>query len=363
MAKTVKPSAKTEVAPEKKSAYAVAGVDIDAKMAGIKSIKEMVAETTTPGVVGGIGAFGGLFKSPGSDSLLVASSDGVGTKLKVACLAKRHNTVGEDLVNHCVNDILVQGAEPLFFMDYIGASHFDGAVFKDVVEGLCRGCKNNDCALLGGETAELPGVYPFGEYDLVGTIVGKVAKKNIITGEKIKKGDVIIGLASGGLQTNGYSLARKVIFDVCGLTVSDTLPGTKTSIADALLAVHRSFLKPVKAVLAKMPINGMAHITGGGFVDNIPRVLPANLNAVINRMTWTPPHIFTFIEKMGKIDHDEMYKVFNMGIGFVIIVAKENSAQAMEILKKHRMAPVEIGKITAGSKKVVYKDAPVKGAK
>ena len=342
--------------PEKKSAYAIAGVDIDSKMDGIKAIKKLVASTATKGSVGGIGNFGGLFKSPGADTLLVGSTDGVGTKLKVACIARKHGTVGEDLVNHCVNDILVQGAEPLFFLDYVGASQFNGQVFQDIVSGLVRGCKQNGCALLGGETAELPGVYPQGEYDLVGTIVGVVKKSKVITGEKIKPDDVIIGLASGGLQTNGYTLARRVLFDVCGLTVNDLLPGTRTKIGDALLATHRSFLKPVKAVLAKMPINGMAHITGGGFVDNIPRVLPTNCRAVINRLTWKVPAIFNFIEKAGKIEREEMYRVFNMGIGFVLIVDKNKAQKAYDILKAAKAQPTVIGGIVKGAKGVSFRD-------
>lgn len=358
---TAKSSVKVaQAAPEKKSSYAIAGVDIDSKMEGIKTIKKMVATTKTKGSIGGIGNFGGLFQSPGADSLLVGSADGVGTKLKVACIAKKHNTVGEDLVNHCVNDILVQGAEPLFFMDYVGASQFNGPVFTEIVEGLVRGCKQNGCALLGGETAELPGVYPQGEYDLVGTIVGVVKKNKIITGEKIKPGDVIIGLASGGLQTNGYSLARRVIFDICGLTVNDYLPGTRTRIGDALLATHRSFLKPVKAVMEKMAINGMAHITGGGFVDNIPRVLPARCRAVINRLSWKVPQIFQFIEKTGKVDHEEMYRVFNMGIGFVLIVDKAKAQKAFDILKAAKAQPSVIGYIEKASEKgVVYRDEEV----
>jgi phosphoribosylformylglycinamidine cyclo-ligase len=323
----------------------------------------MCASTATVGSIGGIGNFGGLFASPGKDMLLVGSTDGVGTKLKVACLAKRHTTVGEDLVNHCVNDILVQGAEPLFFLDYIGSSHFDGAVFSDVVSGLCRACRSNGCALLGGETAELPGIYPQGEYDLVGTIVGAVHKRKVITGASIRSGDVIIGLASGGLQTNGFTLARKILFDQCGLTINDFIPGTKTRIEDALLAVHRSFLKPVKAVMEKVKINGMAHITGGGFVDNIPRVLPINCNAVIDRNAWKVPPIFTFMEKMGHVEHDEMYRVFNMGVGFVIIVGKNDAEKAIEILKKARTTAMVIGKIERGSKKVVYRDSKPKAAK
>jgi phosphoribosylformylglycinamidine cyclo-ligase len=338
------------------SAYAQAGVDIDSKMSGIEIIKKMVATTTTKGVVGGIGSFGGLFHSPGKDFLLVASTDGVGTKLKVAALAKRHDTVGQDIVNHCVNDILVQGATPLFFMDYIGASRFDTAIFTEVISGLCKACKENGCALLGGETAEMPGLYPLGEYDLVGTIVGQVDKKKVITGKSVKPGDVIIGLPSGGLQTNGFSLARKVIFDQCGLTTQDLIPGTRYTVTESLLSVHRSFLKPVTALLAKVPVHGMAHITGGGFVDNIPRVLPENCNAIIDRNSWKAPTLFTFIERQGKVDHDEMYRVFNMGIGYVIIVRKSDAAAAMGLLTKLHQAPTVIGAIEKGNKKVIYRD-------
>ena len=347
---------KQPVHTHKVSAYAQAGVDIDSKMSGIEIIKKMVATTTTKGVVGGIGSFGGLFHSPGKDFLLVASADGVGTKLKVAAVAKRHDTVGQDIVNHCVNDILVQGATPLFFLDYIGASRFETAIFTDVIAGICKACKENGCALLGGETAEMPGLYPLGEYDLVGTIIGMVEKKKLITGKDIKAGDVIIGLPSGGLQTNGFSLARKVIFDQCGLTPQDLIPGTRSTVTDALLAVHRSFLKPVTALMEKMPIRGMAHITGGGFVDNIPRVLPENCNAVINRNSWKVPTLFTFIERQGKVDHDEMYRVFNMGIGYVIVVREKDATAAMNLLKGLRQAPVIIGAIEKGQKKVIYRD-------
>ncbi len=341
---------------QKVSAYAQAGVDIDSKMSGIEIIKKMVATTTTKGVVGGIGSFGGLFHAPGKECLLVASTDGVGTKLKVAALAKKHDTVGQDIVNHCVNDILVQGAKPLFFLDYIGTARFDTAVFTDVIAGLCKACKENGCALLGGETAEMPGLYPLGEYDLVGTIIGVVEKKKLITGAGIRAGDVIIGLPSGGLQTNGFSLARKVIFDQCGLTPQDFIPGTRMTVTDTLLSVHRSFLKPVTALMAKVPVRGMAHITGGGFVDNIPRVLPETCNAVINRASWQPPTVFTFIERQGKVEHDEMYRVFNMGIGFVIIVRRKDATAALNVLKSQHLAPVVIGVIEKGHKKAIYRD-------
>ena len=333
---------------EKPSAYAAAGVNIDSKMNALKAIKTMVASTKTVNVAGGIGSFGGLCRLPQGmrDPLIVASTDGVGTKLKVACMMKKHDTVGQDIVNHCVNDILVQGAKPLFFMDYVGTSKVDSSVFQQIVSGLCKACKENNMALLGGETAELPGLYPVGEYDLTGTIVGTVPKQSVITGQSIRAGDVIIGLPSDGLQTNGYSLARRVIFDMCGMTVSDKLPGTEMTIGAALLTVHKSYLKPVARLLDnKIKINGMAHITGGGFPDNIPRVLPKAVAAEIDRSTWDPPTIFKFIERQGKVDHDEMYRVFNMGIGFVLIVPKTSLLRMKTVFKNVRQPWYQIGVI------------------
>jgi phosphoribosylformylglycinamidine cyclo-ligase len=340
---------------ERKSAYAQAGVNIDVKMNAVGSIKQMVAATKTQNVIGGIGAFGGLHKVPaGSDQILVASTDGVGTKLKVAAMMNRHDTVGQDIVNHCVNDILVQGAKPLFFMDYVGTAKVDPAIFKSVVSGLCKACKENKMALLGGETAEMPGLYPAGEYDLVGTIVGSVSKKNLITGQSIRAGDVIIGFPSGGLQTNGFSLARRVIFDLCQYSWQDKLPGTNQTFGDALLAVHKSFLKPVMALMAKIKINGMAHITGGGFPDNIPRVLPKTVNAEIDRASWEVPTIFKFIQNQGKVDRDEMYRVFNMGIGFVVIIAKRDLARAQGILRANHQPYSVIGVCRKGGGIVTY---------
>lgn len=343
---------------EIKSAYAQAGVNIDNKMTALKSIKSMVAGTKTQLVLGGIGAFGGLHKVPaGRDQILVASTDGVGTKLKVAAMMNRHDTVGQDIVNHCVNDILVQGAKPLFFMDYVGAAKFDAKQFTQVVSGLCKACKENKLALLGGETAEMPGLYPQGEYDLVGTIVGTVARKDLITGKSIRAGDVILGFPSGGLQTNGFSLARRVIFDIGGHSWQDKLPGTDQTFGDALLAVHKSFLKPVaKLMERKVKITGMAHITGGGFPDNIPRVLPKAVNAEIDRASWEVPTIFKFIERQGKVDHDEMYRVFNMGIGFVVIIPKNQLEKATNILKAQHQHYNIIGVIRKGSGIVTYKN-------
>ena len=343
---------------ETKSAYAQAGVNIDVKMNAVGSIKQLVATTKTANVLGGIGAFGGLHKVPaGRNQILVASTDGVGTKLKVASLMNRHDTVGQDIVNHCVNDILVQGAKPLFFMDYVGTSKVDPVQFKQIVSGLCKACKENHMALLGGETAEMPGLYPAGEYDLVGTIVGSVSRNGLITGKSIRAGDVIIGFPSGGLQTNGFSLARKVIFDLCQCSWKDKLPGTDQTFGDALLAVHRSFLKPVAKLLErKVRITGMAHITGGGFQDNIPRVLPKAVNAEIDRASWTVPTIFKFIERQGKVDRDEMYRVFNMGIGYVVILPKNQLVKATNILRAQHQPYNIIGVIRKGRGIVTYKN-------
>jgi len=342
---------------EKKSAYAQAGVNIDVKMNAVGSIKQMVAATKTQNVLGGIGSFGGLHKVPaGKDRILVASTDGVGTKLKVAAMMNKHDTVGQDIVNHCVNDILVQGATPLFFMDYVGTAKVDPQVFKSVVSGLCKACKENKMALLGGETAEMPGLYPAGEYDLVGTIVGSVQRSKLVTGKSIRAGDVIIGFPSGGLQTNGFSLARRVIFDLCQYSWKDKLPGTNQTFGDVLLAVHKSFLKPVMALMAHVKINGMAHITGGGFQDNLPRVMPAAVNAEIDRASWEVPTIFNFIERQGKVDHDEMYRVFNMGIGFVVIIAKRDLKKATNILRAAHQPYRVIGVMRKGSGIVTYKN-------
>ena len=281
----------------------------------------------------------------------------MGTKLKIACMMNKHDTVGQDIVNHCVNDILVQGAKPLFFMDYVGAAKFDARQFNQIVSGLCKACKENKMALLGGETAEMPGLYPLGEYDLVGTIVGHVSKADLITGKSIRAGDVIIGLHSGGLQTNGFSLARRVIFDLCGYSWQDKVPGTNRTFGEALLAVHRSFLKPVSKIMdRKIKIHGMAHITGGGFPDNIPRVLPKVCNAEIDRDAWEVPTIFKFIQNQGKVDRDEMYRVFNMGIGYVIIIAKKDVATVEAILKKQKQPYSVIGTIRKGKGIVTYKN-------
>ena len=338
---------------KKKSAYAQAGVDIDEMMSSLAAVKRMVKSTTTRGVMSDIGSFGGLYASPGKDTVLVASTDGVGTKLKVAVMANRHDTVGQDLVNHCVNDILVQGARPLFFLDYLGTARLAGPVFKDVVKGLCKACRENGCALLGGETAEMPGLYPQGEYDLVGTVVGVVERKAIVTGAQVRPGDVLIGLGCTGLQTNGYSLARKVIFDEAGLKLDDRFPGTRRTVSSALLDVHRSALGPVSAVMERVRIRGMAHITGGGLVGNVPRVLPQDCDAVLRKSAWPVPKVFSFLQSRGPVEEDEMYRVFNMGIGYVLIVAEDFARSMSETLTRHGEQVYQIGRIAAGSGKVV----------
>lgn len=336
--------------PKKKSAYAAAGVDIDEMDRGLAKIKADVKSTRTPGVLSDIGRFGGLFRSPGKDVILVASTDGVGTKLKIANMAGIHDTVGQDLVNHCVNDILTQGATPLFFLDYLGTAKLDASVFAKVISGFCKACRENDCALLGGETAEMPGLYPVGEYDLCGTIVGQVARKDLVLGDKIKPGDVLIGLPSTGLQTNGYSLARKILFEDAGLTLKDMVPGTRTTFQKALLAVHASFLKPVLTVRkAGVKIRGMAHITGGGLVDNVPRMLPKTVDALFDAQTWKVPPIFRFFQEAGKVDPEEMYRVFNMGIGYVLCVTRKDAAATLNALETAGAHPLPIGQIVEGT--------------
>lgn len=331
-----------------KSAYAASGVDIDHKMAALRAVKKLVRSTKVPGLLGEIGSFGGLFSAPGKDQVLVASTDGVGTKLKVAVLAGRHDTVGQDIVNHCVNDILVHGAAPLFFLDYFGTARFEGPIFQAVVRGLCKACRANGCALIGGETAEMPGLYPQGEYDLVGTIIGVVPRRAIITGKTVRSGDVLIGLPSSGLHTNGFSLVRKIVFEQEKLKISDILPGTGRRVGEILLAVHASYLRPVQRLMGWVTIRGMAHITGGGFYDNVPRILPKSVDAVFDRAAWTVPPLFRFIQERGGVARDEMYRVFNMGIGMVIIVRSADQAKAMAILEAAGASPRLIGRIEKG---------------
>lgn len=334
------------------SRYKESGVDIDAANRANRRIGELVKGTWRDEVLSEIGNFGGLFAVPSvyERPVLVSSVDGVGTKLRVAFMAGRHDTVGEDLVNHCVNDILVQGAEPLFFLDYFACGVLDPDVVTAVVAGLARGCEQNGCALIGGETAEMPGFYKEGEYDLAGCIVGTVERSAIIDGKRIEPGNEVWAFPSSGLHTNGYSLARRVIFEEAGLDVNDELPGTGATVAEALLAVHRSYLSEFKVLRDALEIRGLAHITGGGLLENIPRILPAGCAVTIDAESWTVPPLFTFLEERGRIARREMYRVFNMGIGMVFIVpAGEAGAMPAEGL---RWKPFRIGAVTAGDREV-----------
>ena len=330
------------------SAYAKTGVNIDAMMSALSKAKRTIRSTSTPDVISDVGSFGGLHKAPGRDQCLVTSIDGVGTKLKVAVMAGVHDSIGQDLVNHCVNDILVQGARPLFFLDYIGTGALDPQVFADILAGVAKACRKNGCALIGGETAEMPGLYPTSEYDLVGAIVGTVSRKKLITGDSIRQGDKLISLASNGLHTNGYTLARNILFKRARLNVSDPFPGLKRSVAQVLLAVHKSYLKPVMSVLDKAPVQGIAHITGGGVLDNLPRIIPTGLHAVINRSTWKIPHVFHYLQKRGRIQDEEMFRVFNMGLGMVLVVRPNHVDTVLQLLCESGERPKLIGGIKAG---------------
>ena len=307
--------------------YAAAGVDIDAAHRAMKGVAALVRSTSTPDTLSELGSFGGLYRVPrdARQPVLVASTDGVGTKLKVAFTTGRHGTVGEDLVNHCVNDILVQGARPLFFLDYVGVGKLEPGVVEALVEGVARGCRANGCALLGGETAEMPDMYAPGEYDLAGTIVGVVEEGRVLDGSAIAAGDAIIALASSGLHTNGYSLARKVVFERMGLGVDDPFPGEDGSVADVLLRVHRSYLRPLWPLLERGEVRGLAHITGGGLVDNVPRILPKTADARFDLSSWTVPPLFRVLQREGGVEEREMFRAFNMGVGMVAVVGSDDA--------------------------------------
>jgi phosphoribosylformylglycinamidine cyclo-ligase len=332
-------------AHQKRKAYARAGVDVDLGNTLKRGIQSLVRQTHGPQVLGKIGGFGGLFRAsfPGMrEPVLVASMDGVGTKLKIAFAMGKHNTVGADLVNHCVDDIAVLGARPLFFLDYIGCEKLEPRVFQQLLRGFSRACRAAGCVLLGGETAQMPGMYSRGEYDLAGCIVGVVDRSKIIDGSKIQTGDVVLGLVSNGLHTNGYSLARKILFEKMRLKPSSSVPGSKIAVGEELLRVHKNY----QPLLARVPIGvlkGLAHITGGGLVDNLPRILPSNCDAIIETKSWRAPKIFQVLHQNGNVDAEEMYQVFNMGIGMVAIVAERNARRAMSILRAMRIGRIERG--------------------
>jgi len=335
-------------------AYARAGVDVDLGNKVKAGIPALVKSADRPEVLGKVGGFGGLFsgKFPKmKDPVLVASIDGVGTKLKVAVLMNQHDTIGEDLVNHCVNDIAVLGAEPLFFLDYMASERLEPHRFKQLITGMIRGCKKAGCALIGGETAQMPGIYHGSDYDLVGTIVGVVDRAKIIDGKTIRAGDVVIGLPSSGLHTNGYSLAREILFNQLGCRLESHTEGMRGSLGEELLRTHKLYLPHIRKVRAEVKIKGIAHITGGGLIDNIPRVLPENVDAEIQLGTWPISPLFQLLANSAKIKNEELHQVFNMGIGMVFIVAAKDAAKTVQ-LSRGKI----IGRIVKGSRKVVLKE-------
>jgi len=331
--------------------YADAGVSIYNANRAVAKIREFARSTFNERTLTEIGSFGGMFSGAFpdmADPVLVASADGVGTKLKLAFETGIHNTVGADLVNHCVNDILVQGARPLFFLDYFATGKLEPDVTASVVEGMARACKENGCVLLGGETAEMPDFYPPGEYDLAGFIVGVVDKSKVIDGKSIKPGDIVLGLPSTGLQTNGYSLARKLFFEIAGFTGDSYIDELGSSVGEALLETHASFLRPLEGLLDKGVIKGLAHITGGGFLENIPRILPENVSVEIKRGTWPELPIFGLMQRLGKVEEKEMFRTFNMGIGMVVICSKgDEDGVANRVENSY-----EIGRVTSGNQMV-----------
>jgi phosphoribosylformylglycinamidine cyclo-ligase len=334
--------------------YEDAGVSIDNANLALDKIKNFAKSTFNRQTLTEIGSFGGMFSGmfpEMREPILVASADGVGTKLKLAFMANVHHTIGQDLVNHCVNDILVQGARPLFFLDYFATGKLSPEIAVDVVKGISVACKENGCVLLGGETAEMPGFYADGEYDLAGFIVGVVDKLNVIDGKSIKAGDVVLGLPSSGLQTNGYSLARKLFFEIGGFQVDSYIDELGETVGEALLKPHESFLKPLDNLLNSGKIKGLAHITGGGLLENIPRILPANVSIKIFRGTWNELPIFGLMRKLGNVEDKEMFRAFNMGVGMVVICAEEDK----DFLKNNAGECFEIGQVIEGNKSVLIK--------
>ncbi len=343
--------------PQKSITYADAGVDITSGDRTKQRIKMLARKTFNKHVLSEIGGFGGLFaldleKFPAP--VLVSSADGVGTKLKVAFDLNIHHTVGQDLVNHCVNDIAVQGATPLFFLDYLATGKLDDSTVETVVQGLSEACRANGCALIGGETAQMPGFYADGEYDLAGTIVGVVNRDRIITGDRIEIGDVLIGLPSNGLHTNGYSLARKLLFEVAKYGADQYVNELKDKTGAALMRTHRSYLGIIKKLCAAELVSGMAHITGGGITDNLPRILAKGLGAVVDPACWQPPPLFEHLQQLGAVEVDEMFRTFNMGIGLICVVPAEKVKKAKAVLNRANERHHIIGRIVRGERKVSY---------
>jgi len=338
--------------------YRQSGVDVDAGNETVRRIKSLAQATFTSDVLSDIGSFGGLFRLDREafrEPVLVSSADGVGTKLKVAFMTGRHDTIGADLVNHCVNDILVQGARPLFFLDYLATGRLSPVVAEQVVAGVARGCRENGCALLGGETAEMPGFYADGEYDLAGFVVGIVERTGIVDGRTIAPGDILIGLPSAGLHTNGYSLARRVLFDLAGFKLDDVIPELGGTLGQVLLAPHRSYLRPVLPLLGTGVVKGLAHITGGGITENLPRILPEGCGAAIDAARWEIPSIFTLVQTRGGIDAAEMFRAFNMGIGLIVVAAPADAARVQDLLDRSSgHEGVRLGEVVKGNRSVRY---------
>ncbi len=337
--------------------YADAGVDIDRANRTKKRIKYLAHKTFTRSVLSEIGGFGGLFavdKAKWVDPILVSSVDGVGTKLKIAFEMDVHHTIGADLVNHCVNDIAVQGATPLFFMDYLATGRIEPEITEKVIEGLAEACKHNGCALIGGETAEMPGLYPDGEYDLAGFIVGAVERERIITGKTVEVGDVILGLASNGLHTNGYALARKLLFEVGKYTLDSYVNELKGKVGNELLRTHKSYWPAIKRLVDGECVSAMAHITGGGITENLPRVLPRGVAAVIEMGSWQIPPIFEHLQQLGNVPQDEMLRTFNMGLGMLLVVPSKKFKKAQTVLERAGEKAFTVGRIVKGDRKVMY---------
>jgi len=351
-----------------KKAYARAGVDIDLGNRVKAGLPALLASTHRTGVLGKVGGFGGLFALDVDryrEPVLVSSVDGVGTKLKLAFAMDRHDTIGQDLVNHCVDDIAVLGAEPLFFLDYLGTGKLEPRVFKAIIRGFAKACAANHCALIGGETAQMPGFYQPGEYDVSGTIVGVVERSRLLDGTTIRPGDTVIGLASSGLHTNGYSLARKIFFEELGLKPDSHVPGLRNSLGTELLKVHVSYGPLVQSLLSRfnpspaigrpapLGVKGIAHITGGGFIDNIPRVLPASCDVAIRKGSWRMPPIFELIRTLGGVPEEELYQVFNMGIGMTLIVDAARTDAILAAIKETRLKAWVIGSVVSGAGRAV----------
>ena len=338
--------------------YLTSGVDIDAGNETVRRIRALARGTVTPGVLSDIGSFGGLFRVPSGEHdepVLVASADGVGTKLKLAFMSGRHDSVGQDLVNHCVNDILVQGARPLFFLDYLATGRLSPDVAADIVSGMALACRENGCALLGGETAEMPGFYADGEYDLAGFIVGIVDRARIVDGRLLVPGDVLIGIPSTGLHTNGYSLARRIVFERLGLSFDSPVTQLGMTIGDALLVPHRSYLRTVQPIVERQLAKGLAHVTGGGITENLPRILPDGTGAVIERGSWDVPPLFRFLQQGGQVPDDEMLRAFNMGIGMIVACDVRYQSEVLAMLHENGGAGAAvIGAVVEGGKTVEY---------